>query len=324
MSQDLRHSLKQWSDFLGGVRAFFAQEHILEVQTPTLVVSPGSEPFLDFFTTQKIVGSRCQSLYLPASPELSLKKLVAQGAGSIFEMRACFRNNEDSERHRCEFFMLEWYSVGAQFSDLKTQVWRFIQATYAQCESPAFALPKGIETWSIAELFRQCYQFELQPQTSAKELFDLAQQQGLQVADDWSFDDLFHLLMITRVEPFLATKSLALVELYPPSQAALAKLNANGWALRFELYASGVELANAYEELCDLSIQQARFEADNQLRVQLGRAPVPHDPDFWKAYGQFPDPFCGIAFGLERWFMLLRGHSSIHQWSPLFPPKLVP
>lgn len=310
--------------FLSKVRGFFEEFNYLEVHSPTLVVSPGSEPFLDFFETKVWQGSAPPQLrFLPSSPELSLKKLLALDVGNLFEIRTCFRNNEGSPLHRPEFFMLEWYSVGLNFEQMLQFTHQFFSQTaraYLQSQGKDLPiwLPKNeIKKYSIAELFKTLLQFDLSPQTSAKELLKLTSRWGLVADEQWGFDDLFHLLMIEKVEPFLQTQGLVFVTHYPPSQAAQAKLNAQGWAERFEVYAQGVELANAYHELTNVTELRERVKIDNLAREKLGRPQTPIDEEFFTAVSQLPQ-VSGIALGLERWFMLLEGKKEIHFWSPLW------
>lgn len=316
---DYRQNLIYWAHFLNSVRQFFISEQLLEVQTPTLVLSPGSEPYLDFFSTQKKLGSQEQILYLPPSPELSLKQLIPYVDQGLFEIRTCFRNNEASDWHRTEFFMLEWYRIGYQLSDLIQMTLRFLKATYqAMPNTIHFEWPAMIPQKTIAELFQEIYQFDLQPSTSTLELQILVKKHQLRELPEATFDDLFHYLMLEKIEPYLAQFPIVVVKSYPPSQAALAQLNSFGWAERFEIYSFGVELGNAYYELTDPAIQANRFQVDNQLRKSLGRPAVPLNPDFMAAYQGFPQMFSGIAFGLERWFMILQNKKQIHFWSPLF------
>lgn len=318
---DYRQNLISWSKFLKSVRHFFEGEQLLEVQTPTLVVSPGSEPYLDFFLTHKFYGQRQQSLYLPPSPELNLKQLISQVDLGLFEIRTCFRNNEGSDYHRTEFFMLEWYRIDYQLNELIEMTVRFMHWTYQACsEPPPFLWPNEIPQITIAELFLEIYNFDLKPTTSLADLQRLIQEQELRPLPEATFDDVFHYLMLEKIEPYLAQFSIVIVKSYPPSQAALAQLDDQGWAERFEIYSFGVELGNAYFELTDKETQLTRFESDNQLRFYLGRPIVPLDPGFIEAYEFFPKKFSGIAFGLERWFMILQNQKTIHFWSPLFTP----
>jgi len=316
MSETLiKSKLLAWSQYITHVRQCLSHQGLLEVHTPTLVTSPGSEPFIDFFETVQFWGQAQEKKFLPASPEISLKKLLSYHVGSIFEIRSCFRNQEGSKLHRTEFFLLEWYSVGLNLNQLMLQSYNFMKtiASHYQFELGPF------KCYSVAELFEAVLQFKLTPDTTSEELYKLCKKHDLIVDPSWGFDDLFYFLMLERVEPYLKNQGLTFVTHYPPSQAALAQINEFGWADRFEIYLNGTELGNAYCELLDPNEQVKRHLRDNEIRKKLGRPETPIDSEFIAALQRgLPNPVSGIAFGLERYFMILCQEDSIHFWSPLW------
>lgn len=328
-NKELSLNLERWSDFLSTIRRFFHQNNVLEVQTPTLVVSPGSEPYLDFFETQAQWGQNKKTFYLPTSPEWSLKKLLPKIDRSIFEIRTCFRNNEFSPLHRVEFFLLEWYLIHSNFNDLILFTHNFfINIATELKNNPRFnkqALESLSNTWgktptieTIQNLFQSRLNFTLSPETNQKELYELSVGLGLRAESHWTFDELFHYLMIEKIEPTLDPRKLTFVTHYPPSQAALAQIDSSGWALRFEVYAEGTELANAYFEVTSLEEQKKRFASDNQRRKELGKPESPIDNEFFQAFEEGIPSCAGIALGLERFFMILNKKETIHFWSPLW------
>ncbi|MCS6839062.1 MAG: hypothetical protein NZ480_09500 [Bdellovibrionaceae bacterium] len=304
---DVVKNLENWSRFLSQIRRFFEERQFLEVQTPTLVQCPGTEPYIDFYSTKHF--------FLPPSPEYSLKKILALTHRSVFEIRTCFRDELMSPHHRREFFMLEWYSVGIGFSDFQQQVIDFLSDTGRHW---GFAQER-YEVWRVDELFWNRLGLFLKPDTKADDLKEWCLKKGHHHVLDWDFDDLFHFLMVEYVQPFLDGKELVILSHYPPSQAALAQKDSDGWALRFEVFFRGIELGNAFEELQEVEEYLRRFEWENKKRKSLGRKEVPLDHHFIEAMKKgWPQGTCGIALGLERWFMLLCGQRHIHFWSPLF------
>lgn len=295
-SPEIQH---KWFEFLQKVRNFFVGKGFLEAQTPTLVACPGTEPFLDLFS----VGS----FYLPTSPELHLKKMLAGGYEKIFEMRPCFRRGEISGRHQPEFWMLEWYRA---FSDLE----QILQDTLHLIEYLGGSV-EGFQRKTMAQLFLEKLNFQLTPKTTLQELKELAQQVGLgdTVRDYEIWDDVFYLIFIEKIEPFLPSDQPLIVEKYPPSQAALARLTEDGWGERFELYWKGLEIANAFHELNDPVIQEKRSREDLELKKALGKEVPNLDPEFFSALWSGLPPSGGIALGLERLFMCLHGISDIRQ-----------
>jgi elongation factor P--(R)-beta-lysine ligase len=290
---------RKWFEFLQQVRQFFTGKGFQEAQTPSLVVCPGTEPFLDLFS----VGN----YYLPTSPELSLKKMLAGGYEQIFEIRPCFRRGEISERHQPEFWMLEWYRAFHGLEQIMQDTLHLIEFMGGDVT--------GFQRKSMADLFQEKLQFHLTPKTSIHELKALADQVGLgsTVRNYEIWDDVFYLLFIEKIEPFLDSENPLIVEKYPPSQAALARLTEDGWGERFELYWKGFEIANAFHELNDPQIQAERFQTDLDLKKSLGKDVPSLDPDFLDALKAGMPPSGGIALGLERLFMGLHGIKDIRE-----------
>ena len=310
-----RETLRQWQLFLATVRSFFSKQKFLEVQTPTLVSCPGTEPFLDVFETQFKKGQKKQNFYLPTSPELHLKKLVAAGYGSVFEIRPCFRNGEISEIHQPEFWMLEWYRPGQNLQAIQKDCAELVTAC---AKALKVKPPRKKANFSMHELFRKNLNFDLQPSTQAAELLELSKKRGLVMPKNSDFDDAFYFLFLEKIENLLPSQSLTFVRDYPPSQAALARLTKEGWGDRFEMYWKGMEIANAYHELNDPDLQRQRSEDDLEKRKQLGRPPLNLDQDFFRALDSGMPPTAGIALGLERLFLALTNKKSLTEIR-LFP-----
>lgn len=289
--------LEAWKPFERRIEDFFLARGFLAARTPTLVPSPGTEPHLHFFRTELVVGSRRERRYLPPSPELSLKKMLAAGVGRVFEIRPCFRNGEISPSHQPEFLMLEWYRSMAGLDRIRRDLLELLSELTGQTQSGRRV--------SVADLFRQYCDFNLEPSTPRQELLKLAGRLSIPTdpGDDWN--DLFFRIFVDRIEPFLETDTPLFVENYPPTQAALARLTPDGWGDRFELYWHGHELVNAYHELTDPVQQAARIEEELEIRRRLGREEVPVDRDFIKALEAGVPPCAGAALGLERLFMAL-------------------
>lgn len=305
----LTATTRAFSDYRADLRAFFRGRGFEEIATPTLVDCPGTEVFLDVFKTEFAPGTaRRRDFYLPTSPELHLKKALALGGERIFELRPCFRNGEITEKHRPEFWMLEWYRAFANLDDLKSDCRDLVRHVTGLNDLQFTEI-------SIRELFSQL-EIDLTPQTSADELKTWCRRLGLQADHYELWDDLFYLIFVDRIEPFLPSAQPLFVVDYPPSQAALARVNERGWADRFELYWRGYEIANAYFELNDPVEQRRRSEEDLRKRVALGRQELKLDEGFLEALESGMPPSAGIALGAERLFMAARGVKDIGDLSP--------
>jgi lysyl-tRNA synthetase class 2 len=299
-----------WFEYQQHIRDFFRDKRFLEVKTPTLVKCPGTEPSLDVFSTEFVNGSKKEKFYLPTSPEINLKKFLSQGAERIFEIASVFRNGEKTERHHYEFTMLEWYRSYANLSSIKHDLIEMIEYVSDKLK---VARPKEVLTFTVAELFKKYCEFDFTPQTTEQELKDLALKLNVDVKSATTIDDYFYLIFMEKIENQWPPDRLVFVEKYPPYQAALARLDPNGWGDRFEAYWNGLELANAFHELNDPEIQRARSLDDLEKKKQMGKEEITLDESFFTALDQGMPPSAGIALGLERLYMALKNIKSIDQ-----------
>jgi lysyl-tRNA synthetase class 2 len=187
------------------------------------------------------------------------------------------------------------------------------------------------ERLAVAEAFERFAGIDLLATVAADGTTDreaLARQvaaAGLRVAPDDSWSDLFARVLTARIEPALGCGRATILDAYPIPEAALARRSPAEprTAERFELYACGVELANAFGELTDPVEQRARFEAAMDLKERLYGERHPIDEELLEALALVPES-CGIALGLERLVMLASGAERIEQvlWAPvpLDPP----
>lgn len=302
-----QQTLHQWSDFKDLVSRFFKSQGFLHIDTPSIVVSPGTEPSLEVFETTLIHGRSRQKMFLPTSPELHLKKILAKGISPIFEIKNCFRNNEVSLTHAAEFWMIEWYRNFAGLEDIQSDLHKLLVHINSEIQK----FPKiQFTIKSMEDLFKEKLDFSLNPNTSIQELQALASKVGITTHDnDW--DDLFYRIFVDKIENDLKDYPFLLLKDYPPSQAALARKNKKGWGERFELYIHGIEICNAFDELNDPIEQRLRFKKDLEQKEKWGRSPVGIDEDFLQALEAGMPPAAGIALGLERLFMAFYGIDDI-------------
>jgi elongation factor P--(R)-beta-lysine ligase len=293
---------KMWSHFLAAVRTHLTAVGLQEVETPTLVINPGMEPELEPFHAALKNGRVQVPLFLATSPELHLKQLLAMGFSDIFEIKTVFRNEELTEFHEPEFHMLEWYRAFANLDAIEADLIGLVAAVAGETEP--------VKKFSVAELFELHTDFVLKPQTTRDELYTLAQKFSLAPSETMGFNDLFHLIWLSNVEPKMPQGPVLLGH-YPPSQAALSRIGSHGWAERFELYWKGVEIANAFHELNDPVEQRRRFESDQIKRVEYGRTPLKIDENFMTSLEYGMPPSGGIALGLDRLFMVANGFEAL-------------
>ncbi|MBF0167249.1 MAG: EF-P lysine aminoacylase GenX [Alphaproteobacteria bacterium] len=317
------------------VRAWFDQQGFLEVETPCLQASPGMEPHLKAFQTtlSEPFGETSSRMYLHTSPEFAMKKLLAAGLPCIYQLAHCFRNEERSPTHHPEFTMLEWYRSGMG-----------LDALMEDCEGlvKAALLASGHKTLSwqgkhcdpfapwqrltVSDAFFDFAGIDLlgtitdPDEPDPRPLAEAAGRIGLSTQATDSWEDVFFRLFLDRIEPHLGSNAPVFLTGYPLCMAALSRQDAvdSRLAMRFELYAAGLELANAFAELTDSKEQRRRFERDQKLKEQLYGERYPIDEDFLAALSHMPE-CSGIALGFDRLVMLATQATSIDQvlWLPL-------
>jgi lysyl-tRNA synthetase class 2 len=323
-----RHELAAKLPFLrrrglvtAAVRSFFNARGYTEVETPYAVIAPGEEVHLRTFATEYIStrGERVP-LRLHTSPEFAMKRLLAAGAGPIFQFARVWRNEEGSALHAAEFTMLEWYRPGADLASLMDETEALLRAVL-----PPVVRCRGVETslarfdrLTVAEAFsRYCCGADVLK--TAGDAVALAAQAGARPRPGEDWEDLFFRLLLERVEPHLGRAHPTFLTHWPAAQAALARRDPADprVALRFEVFVCGLELANAFEELTDPAEQRARFDADRARRHAMHGEDWPLDEDFLQAVAHLP-PCAGIALGFDRLAMIASGADAIDQvlWLP--------
>ncbi len=315
-------------------RARFGEQDFVEVDTATLQVSPGNEAHLHAFQTEAIGhDGSAVPLYLHTSPEFACKKLLAAGEARISCFAHVYRNRERGPLHHPEFTMLEWYRVGEGYEQLMRDCVDLIalaartvgtqQFTFAGKIVDPFAEPERI---SVADAFAHHASIDLLATIGTDGTTDrnaLARQladAGIRTADDDTWADLFSRVIVEKVEPNLGNGRVTILDRYPVAEAALARPCPDDprVAERFEVYACGVELANAFGELTDPAEQRRRFEAEMQEKSRVYGETYPLDEDFLEALAEMPEA-SGIALGFDRLVMLATGALRIDQviWAPV-------
>lgn len=300
----IKRQLAYRAQALKKIRHYFDCKGVLEVETPLAYPYPVSDPFIDAFAIDTQAGCR----YLQTSPEYAMKRLLAAGSGSIYQICKAFRDDPTARIHHYEFTMLEWYRVGLDDWQLMDEVVELFQVLSDDIK---------VARYSYAELFVQYY--GLNPhRASVQELLDLCKQYYGEIVGlkDATIADYLDLLFSLKIEPRLSqSNTLYMVYHYHRSQSALAQLvedSGDSVAARFELFMNGVELGNGYHELTDASKLKQRFEQDLMIRAQQHKKMVPIDQELLNITNDIP-ACAGIAIGLDRVLMVLRGSHSLDE-----------
>lgn len=318
------------------LRRWLEDQDFVEIDPAILQVSPGNETHLHAFATELVGpdGSR-RALYLHTSPEFACKKLLAAGERNIFTFAPSFRNRERGALHHPQFTMLEWYRANAPYEQLMDDCAQMLTIaaiaagtdvlTFRGRLADPFATPERI---TVADAFQRFAGIDLLATVDAERgnaaaLAEAAERAGIRIAGDDTWSDVFSRVLVERIEPCLDNARATILCEYPAYSAALARPSPrdNRVAERFELYACGVELANAFGEQTDPAWQRRRLEAEMAEKQRLYGERYPIDADFLDALALMP-PASGAALGFDRLVMLAIGATDIEQvlWTPMVEP----
>lgn len=334
------------NDAAAALRAWFAGQGFVEVETPALQLSPGLEPQLRAFATRLFEpfeeSEEGETLYLHTSPEFAMKKLLAGGMERIFQIARVWRNAERSALHHPEFTMLEWYRASTGWREAAADCEGLVRAALAAVSDRAAGAGRLVrdgaacdatgdwEYLSVAAAFETYAGIDLMPTIAdpgcpdRAALAGAAVQAGVRTAESDAWEDIFHRIMLEKIEPLLGADVPTVLHSWPAPLAALARIDPEDARLaeRFEIYVCGVELANGFGELTDAVEQRRRFEADSEKKRSLTGETYPIDEDFLSALAVMPEA-TGVALGFDRLVMLLTGAARIEDvlWAPVVPSR---
>lgn len=287
---------------IDAVRAFFARNGFLEVETPVRIPAPAPEAHID--------AQESEDWFLHTSPELCMKRLLAAGFERIFQICRCFRKGERGGRHLPEMTLLEWYAAGWDYWDLMYQ-----------CEALIDFLLVRLERGP--QLVYQGHTVDLSPPWERLTVDAAFRRFGGMTALQALERDCFDEVMGIDIEPQLGLAKPVFLYDYPAACGALARRKPEDPSLaeRFELYFAGLELCNAFSELTDAREQRERFAAESHTRESLGRRAYPSAEPFLRDLERMP-PAAGNALGLDRLVMLFADAASIDDVVAFTPEEL--
>tara|TARA_B110000858_G_scaffold89711_2_gene103754 strand:- start:19192 stop:20148 length:957 start_codon:yes stop_codon:yes gene_type:complete len=296
-------NLQQRAETLAKIRHFFSERDVLEVETPLLASSTVPDVYIESIAAEVMNGGSSQQNFLQTSPEYFMKRLLANGSGSIYQIAKAFRQEEKCARHNIEFTLLEWYRLSYSLDQLMTELEQLVQEILG-CGP--------VSRFSYRQIFQQHLQIDPH-EVALEELQQLTSKKVDLSAGDLSKTDYLQLLLSNSIEPELPP--YCIIYDYPKEQAALATLAEDEHgvvvAKRFEFFAQGMELANGYFELSDPAEQRARFEADNATRKKKGLQTHAIDEKLISALENGLPSCSGVAVGVDRFLMLLLNAKNI-------------
>lgn len=296
---------------LAEVRAFFAARGVLEVDVPVHARTTVTDPAIE--------SVRTADGWLQTSPEYFMKRLLAAGAGPIYQLGRAFRAGEVGRLHNPEFLLLEWYRPGFDDAALMAEMDALFAALlpgfpaarvpFARLVEDAFGVdPLTVDATALAAAIGARWA------ASGRDGDPLALCTSDGVVEATAVLDLAY------AEALAASRGAVFVTDFPPSQASLARLREDAQgrtvAARFELIVEGVELANGFHELQDGGEQRRRFEADRRRRARHGQAVPELDEHLLAALAAGLPDCAGVAVGMDRVLMLQLGRDRLDAVMP--------
>ena len=281
---------------LRATREFFARRGVLEVQTPALGAATVTDPAIE---SLRAGTPDAPGPYLQTSPEYHMKRLLAAGAPSIYQIGPVFRAGEQGRWHNPEFTMLEWYRLGYDAPRLTDEVADLVDVLLG---------PAAYERQTYAGLIES--RFGVDP-NAADDAACLEAARDLGLDCGAGVEQALDLLLgeaiaSTRIRRLFITD-------FPRRLAALARVRGAGTAARFELVVDGVEIANGYHELCDADELEGRMAADIQRRRAAGAPAVDADRRLLAAQRHGLPECAGVAVGFDRLVALRLGVRDVRE-----------
>jgi lysyl-tRNA synthetase class 2 len=323
VNEEVRRAAVRRSQTIRAVRSFLDARGFLEVETPVLQPLYGGASARPFTTRYEVYG---QDVFLRISDELYLKRLVIGGLDRVYEIGRDFRNEGVSRKHNPEFSMLECYQAYADYRDMMELVQAMFQHVAREVTGGTAVVYRGqtIEfagSWPrlrMTDAIREATGVDVLAARDLESLQAAVRRAGHDPGDAPSWSRLVDELFSEHVEPKLVQPTF-LID-YPVELSPLAKGSPEDPRLveRFELFAAGIELANAFTELNDPEVQRLRFEEQRELHAAGDAEAQPLDEDFLVALEHGMPPTGGLGVGIDRLVMLLTDAAHIRE-ALLFP-----
>ena len=247
-------TLRLRAELLAKIRQFCADRGLLEVETPALSAAGVPDVALEHMTVQAAGLGAEPYYYLQTSPELAMKRLLAADTGDIYQICRVFRDGELGRWHQPEFTLFEWYRVGWDEDQLMGEV----ESLLATLLRPYRDVAPTVRM-SYRDAFRDFLRVD--PFADGPELRGALSREAIDLPAETGADGLLDLALSQVIVPRLDPHAISFIYDFPASQAALARIKPQypSVAARFEAFSGGIELANGFGELTDVTEQRQRF-----------------------------------------------------------------
>jgi len=319
MNEEARADALMRSRLVTAIRRYLDGNGFVEVETPILQPRYGGA-FAEPFVTHHNELDR--DLYLRIATELYLKRLIVGGLERVYEIGKDFRNEGVSYKHQPEFTMIEWYEAYADYRDTMARVEELVETVVREVVGGTTVQFRGHEIdlkapWKRVKFADALAEHELWTRDKA-ELRARLNERGVDTKHDKTWAQLVDHAHSHYVEPALVQPTILYD--YPIELSPFARLTDDDPTMveRFEFFAGGMELGNAFSELNDAEEQDARFHMQAEEGAGGNVEAEQGDPDFVEALGYGMPPTGGLGFGIDRLAMLLTGRETIRD-VVLFP-----
>jgi lysyl-tRNA synthetase, class II len=301
VNEETRRDFLIRSELVAAIRRYLDARGFVEVETPILQPRYGGALAEPFVTHSNELDA---DLYLRIADELYLKRLIVGGLERVYEISKDFRNESISYKHQPEFTMLEWYEAYADYEDAMALIEDLLRVVTQEATGSTKVSFGGHEidfgrAWKRLSLI-EALKDEGVWSRDANDLRERLQEREVDTGADETWAQLVDHALSHLVEPKLIQPTI--LHDYPVELSPLARLKEGGEGIveRFEYFAGGMELGNAYSELNDAEEQAARF-------AEMGA----EDPDYVEALSYGMPPTAGLGLGIDRLSMLLTGRDTI-------------
>ncbi len=317
-NEEIRELFTMRSRVIAAVRRFMDARGFLEVETPILQPEAGGAAARPFVTHHQALD---RDLYLRIATELHLKRLIIGGFDRVYEIGRAFRNEGVSSRHNPEFTLLESYEAYADYNDVAAMVEEMVSTvaqeilgtTLVSFGDDQIELKPPWRRLGVREGLAEYAGLDLAQYWEEPALRAWMEEKGLDLPPGASWARLIDEMLSTCVEPQLIQPTFLMD--YPAQLSPLAKRKPEDerFVERFEPFAAGLELGNAYTELNDPLEQRQRFLEQSAKRAAGDEEAEVLDEDFILALEHGMPPTGGLGIGIDRLVMLLTGQQSIRE-----------
>jgi lysyl-tRNA synthetase class 2 len=316
-SEEARALFVTRAKIVSAVRRYLDERGFVEVETPVLQPLYGGAAARPFTTHFNALD---RDFYLRIATELYLKRLIVGGLERVYELGKDFRNEGISYKHNPEFTMVEWYEAYADYEDMMRAVEELLpRVAQAAGYDGEIDFSGPYRRVGLIDVIQEATGIDVMAHPTGAELAQAVKDAGIDIpTDDLEWPGLVDDLFSKKVEPTLVQPTFVVD--YPKALSPFAKDHRDkpGLVERFEVFANGMEVGNAFTELNDPDEQRARFDAQVRLAEAGDEETTPYDEVFVQALEHGMPPTGGIGIGIDRLVLLMTGHKSIRE-IVLFP-----